>query len=79
MNDRFVIGGLLENNCFHYNELFIYDRTGRCVYHKTNISDPDDWWNPAAHRIPSDTYFFYFRAHGVTIRTQHIGVIEVLQ
>jgi gliding motility-associated-like protein len=79
VNDRFVIGGLLENNCFHYNELFIYDRTGRCVYHKTNISDPDDWWNPSAHRIPSDTYFFYFRAHGVTLRTQHIGVIEVLQ
>jgi gliding motility-associated-like protein len=77
-NDRFVIVGLLENNCFKYSELSIYDRTGRCVYHKVNIADEGDWWDPAAQRIPAGTYFYYFKAHGINIHTQHTGVIEVL-
>lgn len=77
-NDRFVISGLIENNCFKYNELTIYDRTGRQVYHKQNISRDSDWWTPAARRIPAGTYFFYFKAHGIHIRTQHKGVIEVM-
>ena len=78
MNDRFVIGGLLEHNCFKYNELLIYDRTGRCIYHKHNIASESDWWDPAGQHAPSGTYFFYFKAHGVNIWTQHFGVIEVL-
>lgn len=78
INDRFVIGGLIENNCFKYNELIIYDRTGRQVYHKANIATEADWWNPAEQRIPSGTYFYYFKAHGVNIWTQHRGIIEVL-
>ena len=78
-NDRFVIVGLLENNCFKYSELSIYDRTGRRVYHKVNIADEGDWWDPAAQRISAGTYFYYFKAHGVTIHTQHLGVIEVLR
>ena len=77
-NDRFVIDGLIEHNCFKYNELTIYDRHGHCVYHKRNISTESDWWDPAAQRIPSGTYFYYFKAHGVNIQTQHRGVIEVL-
>ena len=77
-NDRFVIGGLLENNCFKYNELTIYDRSGHQVYHHRNIATDDDWWNPAAQRAPSGTYFYYFKAHGINIHTQHSGVIEVL-
>ena len=78
VNDRFVIGGLIEHNCFKYNELTIYDRYGHCVYHKRNIATESDWWDPAAQRAPSDTYFYYFKAHGVNIWTQHRGVIEVL-
>jgi gliding motility-associated-like protein len=78
-NDRFVIMGLLENNCFKYNELYIYDRTGRRVFHKVNIANDDDWWDPAAQRIPAGTYFYIFKAHGVNIWTQHRGVIEVLR
>ena len=78
-NDRFVIKGLLENNCFKYNELTIYDRNGHQVYHRRNIATDDDWWDPAAHRHPGGTYFYYFKAHGVTIHTQHTGVIEVLR
>ena len=79
VNDRFVIGGLIEHNCFKYNELTIYDRYGHCVYHKRNIATEDDWWNPAAQRAPAGTYFYYFKAHGVNIWTQHRGVIEVLR
>ena len=79
VNDRFVIGGLIEHNCFKYNELTIYDRYGHCVYHKRNIATESDWWNPAAQRAPSGTYFYYFKAHGVNIWTHHRGVIEVLK
>ena len=79
VNDRFVIDGLIEHNCFKYNELTIYDRTGHQVYHKRNISNETDWWDPAAQRAPSGTYFYYFKAHGVNIWTQHRGVIEVLR
>jgi gliding motility-associated-like protein len=78
-NDRFVIGGLLENNCFKYSDLSIYDRTGHLVYHKKNISNDTDWWDPADRHTPAGTYFFYFKAHGVNIWTQHRGVIEVLR
>lgn len=78
-NDKFIIGGLLENECFKYSDLSIYDRTGRRVYHKSNIANESDWWDPAADRIPAGTYFYYFRAHGVNIHTQHKGVIEVLR
>ena len=78
INDRFVIGGLIENNCFKYNELSIFNRWGRRVYHRTNISKEEDWWDPAADRVPTGTYFYIFKAHGVTIATQHQGVIEVM-
>ena len=79
VNDRFVIGGLIEHNCFRYNELTIYDRYGHCVYHKRNIATEADWWDPATQRAPAGTYFYYFKAHGVNIWTQHRGVIEVLR
>ena len=54
------------------------DRSGHQVYHHRNIATDDDWWNPAAQRAPSGTYFYYFKAHGINIHTQHTGVIEVL-
>lgn len=85
INDRFVIGGLLENNCFKYNELHIYDRTGRLVYSFRNIASEAEWWDPNGtndrhgHRVPDGTYFYIFKAHGVTIWTMHQGVIEVLR
>ena len=79
INDKFVIGGLVENNCFKYNELTIYNRDGRPIYHVQNIHDDSQWWDPAAHRIPAGTYFYFFKAHGIHIWTQHTGVIEVLK
>lgn len=78
-NDKFVIQGLIENACFKYNQLSIFDRSGHRVYHKTNIASDADWWDPAADRMPSGTYFYYFKAHGVAIHTQHTGLIEVFR
>lgn len=74
MNDRFVIGGLIENNCFRYNDLSIYDRYGTRVYHIQNIASEADWWSPSR----CGTYYYIFKAHGVNIRTMRRGVIEVL-
>lgn len=79
INDRFVIGGLLSNNCYKYNELSIFDRTGRMVYHRKNITRDEEFWDPGADNCPSGTYFYLFKAHGVTIQTHHSGVIEVLR
>lgn len=78
-NDKFVIGGLIENKCFRYNELIIYNSSGQKVYRKQNICKEDDWWDPESDHLPAGTYFFYFKAHGVNIHTQHIGAIEVLR
>ena len=77
-NDRFVIGGLLENQCYKYNELSIFSREGATVFHKRNITSDSDWWDPAAHHAPDGTYFFIFKAHGIKIHTMHKGIIEVL-
>lgn len=79
INDQFVIGGLLENDCFKFNDLYIYDRTGQLVYHGHNIASEADWWNPDSQRAPDATYFYIFKAHGVTIHTMRQGVIEVLR
>ena len=79
INDRFVIGGLVENHCFPYNSLVIADRTGRIVYRAENISRDDQFWNPAERRIPAGTYFYRFVGRGIHHATQHQGCIEVLK
>ena len=77
-NDKFVIDGLLENDCFKHSELSIYNRYGTCVYHQQNIHSDTDWWSPADRHAPSGTYYYVFKAHGVNIRTMRRGVIEVM-
>lgn len=79
INDQFVIGGLLENDCFKFNDLYVYDRTGQLVYHGHNIASEADWWNPDSQRAPDATYFYIFKAHGVTIHTMRQGLVEVLR
>lgn len=78
-NDRFVISGLVENQCYPYNLLIIYDRTGRVVFRAENIIRDDQFWDPAAARMPAGTYFYFFQGHGVDIQTRHYGCIEVLR
>lgn len=79
INDRFVIGGLVENQCYPYNSLVIYDRTGRLVFQAYNISREDQFWDPAARRMPAGTYFYRFVGRGVEHTTQHQGCIELLK
>lgn len=78
-NDRFVIGGLVDNQCYPYNLLIIVDRTGRVVFRAENIFRDDQFWNPAAMRAPGGTYFYRFVGRGVNHTTHHQGCIEVLK
>ena len=79
INDRFVIGGLFEHQCYPYNSLIIVDRTGRMVYRAENIYRDDQFWNPADTRSPAGTYFYRFVGRGINHATQHNGCIEVLK
>ena len=79
INDRFVIGGLVEQQCYPYNSLIIVDRTGRMVYRAKNIYREDQFWDPAATRSPAGTYFYRFVGRGINHATQHNGCIEVLK
>ena len=79
INDRFVIGGLVENQCYPYNSLIIVDRTGRIVYRGENIYREEQFWDPVATRSPAGTYFYRFVGRGIHHATQHNGCIEVLK
>ena len=79
VNDLFVIGGLVDNQCYPYNSLIVVDRTGRMVYRGENIYREDQFWNPAATRSPAGTYFYRFVGRGIHHATQHNGCIEVLK
>lgn len=79
INDRFVIGGLVDNQCYPYNSLIIVDRTGRVVYRSENIYRDDQFWDPAATHSPAGTYFYRFVGRGINHATQHNGCIELLK
>ena len=79
INDRFVIGGLVDNQCYPYNSLIIVDRTGRMVYRGENIYLENQFWDPASTRSPAGTYFYRFVGRGIHHATQHNGCIEVLK
>ncbi len=79
LNDHFVIGGLVENQCYPDNMLVIADRTGRIVFYAENICRDDQFWDPAASRIPAGTYFYRFVGRGINHATQHQGCIEILK
>ena len=79
INDRFVIGGLVENQCYPYNLLLIVDRTGRVVFRGENIYSEDQFWDPASQHAPAGTYFYRFVGRGIHHATQHNGCIEVLR
>lgn len=79
INDIFVIKNLLEGNAFPTNELYIYNKWGALVYHITNISKIEDFWDPNKTNSPVGTYFYRFTAKGYTGETLHNGVIEVIR
>lgn len=78
-NDMFIIDNLIEDQCYPVNDLSIYNRWGRLVYHVENISQISDFWNPATTNAPDGTYYFVFHGSGIRGQVERKGVIEVLR
>lgn len=79
INDTWSIVNLAELGYYPTNRLRIYDRWGRLVYHRQNISTSDEAWNPNDCDCPDGTYFFRFDAQGEYGFVNHNGVIEVIR
>lgn len=79
INDVFAIKNLIDGLGYPTNELSIFDRWGKRVYHKENISSEEDFWDPGAENIPAGTYFYRFVGKGYLGNIQRNGVIEVLR
>ncbi|MDR1005993.1 MAG: gliding motility-associated C-terminal domain-containing protein [Bacteroidales bacterium] len=78
VNDVFAIRNLIEDTVFKDNELWIYNRYGKLVYHRKNISKESDFWKPDAS-TPTGTYFYRFKAvrHDKTMDVT--GTVDVLR
>lgn len=79
INDIFVIANLVEGGAYPINSLDIYDKWGSRIYHAENISQHDQFWDPARTNTPTGTYFFRFSGKGFKGNIEHNGVIEVLR
>lgn len=79
INDVFEIHDLLNQTFFTENELIIYTRHGRMVYHKKNISRYEDFWSPAATNSAAGTYFYRFKAKGKDKSFDFNGTVEVFR
>lgn len=78
VNDKFIIRNLIDGLGYPNNTLAIYDRWGKRVYFKENISKEEDFWDPAASNIPAGTYFWRFTGKGYLGDIQRNGVVEVI-
>ncbi len=79
INDFWQVVNLVEFNLYPVNRLRIYNRWGRLVYKRDNITSHDDDWNPNDCDCPDGTYFFRFDAQGEFGFIQHNGPIEVIR
>ena len=79
INDVFVIKNLTDGLGYPTNELSIYDRWGKRVYHRENITSEEDFWDPGAENVPAGTYFYRFVGKGYLGNIQRNGVVEVLR
>lgn len=78
VNDVFVINDLIRSYMFDHSVIWIYDRNGRLVFKKENISSDEDCWDPKATHSPNGTYFYRFQARSLEKAYEHNGIIEVL-
>ena len=78
-NYIFVIKNLTDGLGYPTNELSIYDRWGKRVYHRENITSEEDFWDPGAENVPAGTYFYRFVGKGYLGNIQRNGVVEVLR
>ena len=79
VNDKFIIRNLVEGLGYPNNSLAIYDRWGKRIYYKENISKEEDFWDPAADNTPTGTYFWRFTGKGYLGDIQRNGVVEVVK
>lgn len=77
INDRFVIGNLINGLGYPINSLYIYNKWGTLVYHRDNIATEDDFWDPSG--VPAGTYFYRFTARGYNGNIEHNGAVEVIK
>lgn len=86
INDRWEIANLLQSDSttaegltpvtlYPMNELWIFDRWGLLIYHKRNIRQTEDFWDPTPY--PDGTYYFRFCAQSRYGLVRRNGVIEV--
>jgi hypothetical protein len=66
---------LVLSDVYLSNELWIFDRWGRRVYHTTNYMNST--WSDA--KLPDGTYFFIFKGHGLYGDDMHHGSITILK
>jgi len=66
---------LVLSDVYLSNELWIFDRWGRRVYHTTNYMNST--WSDA--KLPDGTYFFIFKGHGLYEDDMHHGSITILK
>ena len=78
INDKFVILNLIEGLGYPINSLAIYNRWGKRIFFKENISKEEDFWDPAADNIPSGTYFWRFSGKGYLGNIERNGTVEVI-
>lgn len=76
INDRFVIQNLVNGLGYPINTLDIYNKWGARVFHKENIMNDEDFWDPS--NMPDGTYFYRFSARGYNGNIEHNGAIEVI-
>ncbi|MBR1784292.1 MAG: gliding motility-associated C-terminal domain-containing protein [Bacteroidales bacterium] len=76
VNDRFEVKNLIEGLAYPTNSLTIYNRWGAKIYHRENLSNPEDYWDPSG--LPTGTYFFHFTGRGYNGTVERNGAIEVI-
>ena len=79
INDRWEIVNLVEMGIYPVNELWIYNRWGKQVFHARDIKSHDQFWDPNIPLCPDGTYFFRFSALSEYGHVSRIGCIEVLR
>lgn len=77
INDRFVIGNLLNGMAYPVNTFDVYNKWGTRVFHKENIATEADFWDPSD--LPAGTYFYRFSARGYNGNIEHNGAVEIIK
>ncbi len=78
VNDKWHIVNI-EYGIYPVNRLRIYDRWGRLVFKRDNITTTSDDWDPNDCDCPDGTYFYRFDSLGEPGHIQHNGAIEVIR